>query len=522
MAESTVDNLQLIGGYTLDNLEIKTHSGNSIFLAGRFKEINIYESMLSSVIFGDIIVKEVYNFVSFGPILGGEELLFDCSNIPADGKPTTKRRSVFVIYTVENKTYTEDKQGEYILRFCSKEAIYDQQIRICSTIYKNTFSKIARAILYALFTERDRLIAKDKSGADIDPKRYVNETEKTSRIGDDKNEQEISIHFPNLHPFECLHQLAGRACLKPGSKFDHGNPFFFFEQFDNKYVFMSWSEIIDTFNYSKKLPEFGIRKDLTLELPKEGVPKQNKYIFMSLPSVWGSEDATIPGNPAWFKNFENFVTVEQHTFKKDFDFFENVSRGMYASTLVSYDNCSKKIIQHSWSNKHLYDKVNRLYDNKEMALNVFNDKDEPMDPEGTTPGKRKSEYFSQIKYDSYIKASPRHTRLLSSTNDFCPERTKNQRVLKLQELNNNTLYVNIPGNLNFTVGTFTDVFMHSHELTAEGGIKRDPHFAGTYVNLRVRHTFKPDGYFVTAVELAKDSFIDKTLQVFPKPKKQGT
>ena len=64
--------------------------------------------------------------------------------------------------------------------------------------------------------------------------------------------------------------------------------------------------------------------------------------------------------------------------------------------------------------------------------------------------------------------------------------------------------------------------MHSHEVTAEGKIQRDPHFAGTYVNLRVRHTFKPNGQFITALELAKDSFIDKTLQTFPKPKAQGT
>jgi len=523
MSEAIHQDLSLVGGYTLDNLEIKTHSGNSIFLPGRFDEINIYESMLSPVIFGDILVTDVYYFVSYGPILGGEELLFDCSNIPSDGQPTTKRNSTFVIYTVEEKVFTDDKKGSYLIRFCSKEAIYSQQIRICSTIYKKKPTEIARSILSAFYVERDRLLTKaDKSGTDMDPRRYVNETEKLYRLGKGKDEEPISVHFPNLHPLECLYYLAGRAYLKAGSEYDHGNPFFFFEQLDNKHVFMSWSELLETFNYSKSLPEFGIREDLTMELAKEGDTKRNKHVFMSLPSIWGSENKDTPGDPPWFRTHENFATVERHKFQKDFDFFENVKRGMYASTLVSYDNCSKKIVQHSWSNKHLYDKVRRVYPGKEFALNVFNDQDEPVSPEATTPGKRKSEYFSQIKYDAYVKATPTHDKLLTGGNDFCPELTKNQYVMKLQELNNNTLYVNIPGNLNFTVGTFTDVFMHSHEVTAEGKIQRDPHFAGTYVNLRVRHTFKSNGIFITAVEMAKDAFIDKTLQTFPKPTKEGT
>jgi len=523
MSEATHQDLSLVGGYTLDNLEIKTHSGNSIFLPGRFAEINIYESMLSPVIFGDILVTEIYNFVSFGPILGGEELLFDCSNIPSNGRPTTKRNSVFVIYTVEEKVFTDDKKASYLIRFCSKEAIYNQQIRICSTIYKKTPSSIATDVYNAFWEEVNR--EWNRIFSMLSPREQMSATNKYFkfiRTGHVDNEEPISVHFPNLHPFECLYTLAGRAYLKPGTKYDHGNPFFFFEQFDGGFSFMSWSELLETFNYSKDLPEFGIRKDLTMELAKEGDTKRNKHIFMSLPSIWGSEDKNEPGDPSWFRKHENFVTVERHKFQKDFDFFENVKRGMYASTLVSYDNCSKKIVQHSWSNKHLYDKVRRVYLDKESALNVFNDKDEPIDPEGTKPGKRKSEYFSQIKYDAYLKASPTHDKLLVSGNDFCPELTKNQYAMKLQELNNNTLYVNIPGNLNFTVGTFTDVFMHSHEMVAEGGIKRDPHFAGTYVNIRVRHTFKSDGIFITALELAKDSFIDKTLQTFPKPNTEGT
>jgi hypothetical protein len=96
--------------------------------------------------------------------------------------------------------------------------------------------------------------------------------------------------------------------------------------------------------------------------------------------------------------------------------------------------------------------------------------------------------------------------------DYYPDMIKNFRVMKLQELNNNLLSINIPGNLFISCGLFSDVFFCSPDTTVAKELKADPHFAGTYFNLRVRHCFKMGGEYITSVEMAKDSFMEETFK----------
>ncbi|MCA9495837.1 MAG: hypothetical protein KC589_02755, partial [Nanoarchaeota archaeon] len=90
---------------------------------------------------------------------------------------------------------------------------------------------------------------------------------------------------------------------------------------------------------------------------------------------------------------------------------------------------------------------------------------------------------------------------------------RNYRLMKLQEFNNNIFTANITGNLSFLSGRFTDVYLNSPDTTTGIKLKADPHFAGTYFNLRVRHSFGPEGHCITVVEMAKDSFMKETKQM---------
>ena len=522
-------NVNPIGSYVLKKLTLTSHSNTEIDLSDKFVEFNIYESLFSSVIFGDILVNESYNFVSYAPLLGGEELLLEVCNVPTEvsGVEIT-RKSVYVIYAIENRVLVKDRQHQYILRFCSKELIQNQQIRISTTIFNKTFTSIVLDVYNALIEEENKLVRKNKLS-------FLKQLKCCSRKAE-QEEEKLTVHFPNLHPFECLHYLAGRAHIKKStytsntkdSPKPYGNPFFFFVQFNNQFVFMSWSQLNEEYNYSKKLKEEIPNKDLSIQIDElnRTLPEKeivNKPLFTSIPNIWKGTQNNDVGDFRWFKSLENFYTVEDHIFTKDFDFYESIKKGMFASRLIAYNTCKKKIVEHKWSHKHLYDKAKHLYDSIKKSLNVFNDKDTPVNLDTGVPGTAKSEYFSPVKYDSYVKVAPIHSDLfLTGKTDFCPELTKNQRILKLQELNNNILTVNIPGDLNFTAGHFSDLYIHSHELSSGEELTRDCHSAGTYINLRVRHTFKPLNVFRTTLEIAKDSFIENTLQTLPPAKKRGT
>ena len=86
------------------------------------------------------------------------------------------------------------------------------------------------------------------------------------------------------------------------------------------------------------------------------------------------------------------------------------------------------------------------------------------------------------------------------------------RILPYQ-LNNNFLTVNIPGSISIGCGKFTDIYLASPDTTnGINELKEDPHFGGTYFNLRVRHCFKVGGEYITSIEMSKDAFQDKTFQ----------
>lgn len=498
----------LVAGFIISSAVLITHNGVNINLLDYFISINFIESIFSPTVYGDISISEQFNFPTYGPIIGGETIYFEIKNYTTkdtDEKSIETIKMSCVVYNLQTKRILKNRSSFYLLKFCSQEAIYNQQIRINTTIFEKPYSWIANDIYRIFKKEITKLNISnvDFSGKEIQIYDPILKTLYTREKGQDEI---ITCHFPNLHPFECIQYLSGKASDK-----SLGNPYFFFENISsqsNRFFFISWKELNDKFNHTKG----PIKEDLQLDLSGEG----NKVIFINNNQILQkTEKIEEKDQMEYFHPLVDFFAVTEFSFDKDFDFLENVRKGNYASALISYDYLKKTIKKTNYSWDEQYNKIKRIYDSKENALIQFS---EDTDSFSNTPA---SKYFSHRYPETFIKAVPTNSKTFTNNRqDFTPEITKNYRVLKIQELNNNIMTVTVPGNISFNCGKFVDVYLNSPDTTTTRGLQADPHFAGTYFILKVLHSFSVDKHFNTLMELTKDSFMDKTFKDFPEgPKK---
>lgn len=495
-------NVSPVSDYLLTKVELKTHTGQVLDLRFCYSDISITESIFSPVVYGTIVLSETFNFPSFGPILGGEVIDLEIKNIgnfkysqnPVEDSNQLIKHT-FTVYDVEFKRVLKNRFQMYILKFCSKDVIWNQQIRICTTLFNQSYSEMALNIFSIYGAEVEKL-KEGREQLTNNPNSYSRPEEDKVLVVKGRGDANLNCHFPNLHPFECLNYLSGKA-----QKGIIGNPYFFFESLDHNFYFMSWNDLLEKYNHSKgkTIPD-------NLKIQKDS-SESNKYIFIN--NNQALEDKFDQPSTGYFHPEEDFFAAIVFEGTKDFDFLENVKKGVYASSLVTYDHIEKKIKKHNYSFDKMYSDIPRIYSGKNKALNLFEKE--------SGDNIKRSVFMSPEYQETYIKTSSIHSSLfVNGQNDFTPEKTRNYRLMKLQEFNNNIFTANITGNLSFLSGRFTDVYLNSPDTTTGVKLKADPHFAGTYFNLRVRHSFGPDGHCITVVEMAKDSFMKETKQTLEK------
>lgn len=496
--------LSPLKGFVLQKCTIKTHNDQYIDLSSHYVELNLCESIFSPVVYGDIVIVDMYNFISYGPLIGGEELELILHNVHGE-KSTNDNKSLtpqeldiinkegnqkkdnvlsytFSLLSIEGKEIAKNRTQVYKIKFCSKEAIINQQIRISTTFLNKAYSRIANNILFCIFKEIEKLSPNERK----DVKGRKSKQLVTLNTFSDSHEPQISIHFPNQHPFECMTYLTGKAFSNEHPK---GNPYFFYESLDRFFYFGSYRDHF-YFDYTKG-------EKLSVDKISN---KGNKVIIYTNKQLEIDDSSAIAFPHAAIE----FYGMTDHLFPKDFDFLENIKKGVYANKLLTYDYTTKKIKKYEYDYVRNYSTVPRIYKDVEKGLML---------------SKGAPEYKSPYYPESFIKTVfTQDQSFLKGKTDSYPQHTKNYRFLKLQELNNNYLKINMPGDISMYCGKFYDVYLNSPDVSTSEKLKADPHFCGTYFCLRIRHCFKPENY-TTALELSKDSFMEETLQTFPQAEK---
>ena len=140
-----MSDLQYAGEFELNELEIIASSGVTISLLKACLEINIYESIFSNSLTGNITIASTNDLVQNMPFIGQEQLLLKIST-PSLDNPIDFTKNAFMIYNVTVNAELSAGASVYVLEFCSMELLRNNRTRV-SKSFTDTPSKILEKVL---------------------------------------------------------------------------------------------------------------------------------------------------------------------------------------------------------------------------------------------------------------------------------------------------------------------------------------------------------------------------------------
>ena len=250
-------------------------------------EVNIYESIFNKTLSGNVVLADANNIISQYPLTGFERLelklrspginrLFDFSE--KSGHP-------MYIYQVSDRNELSPRSQVYVIHFCSKEMIRNEQITVKKS-YRDTISNIASSILL------------EESNLDTQKKLFA--------------EPSYGIHqyvFPQILPFECIDMISKEA---RSLKYNNAGYYFF--------------ETAEGFNFKSLENLLAITNEV-------GRPSMAR--FESIP-------ANTRNQPMGQKDVgREMVIIQEYKVLSQFDTLKNLRNGVYASTLVTHNILDK-------------------------------------------------------------------------------------------------------------------------------------------------------------------------------------
>jgi hypothetical protein len=134
-------NLKQPTDFRINELTLVT-KGGKIELREIFEEINIYESMLTPCISGDIIINDAIGLSSKLLIDGTEIILIDIDK----GEGLFRLKRAFRVYKQTDRKNINQTSESYVLKFASEEIILSEQ-QLIAEAYKGTYTDTVKKIL---------------------------------------------------------------------------------------------------------------------------------------------------------------------------------------------------------------------------------------------------------------------------------------------------------------------------------------------------------------------------------------
>ncbi len=213
-ASTETGDSQFAGDFQLDYIIIHS-SSDPIDIKPLWLELNVYESINSSQITGDVTIADSANHLQNIPIIGQEEIEFvfgTPQNEQIDFESFRGR-----IYKVNNMVKTEERQQVYTIHFTSKEFIKNHRTRI-NVAHEDTGDVICENIL-----------------------RDVLQTNKALNL--EPSDLKVKLLGNNMKPFDFIRMLAKRC----RSREFEGAGYLFFEN-HRGYNFRSWESLVASAN----------------------------------------------------------------------------------------------------------------------------------------------------------------------------------------------------------------------------------------------------------------------------------
>ena len=284
--------LQAAGDYDLDGALIIGSSGQKINIINQLIELNIYQSIDSPFMSGNIVLSDAAGVAELLPLLGQERLLFSLKT-PGHESSVNFNDYHAIIYNVEKRFQTTDREQTLIVNWTTLEH------------YKNLRTKISKSFKGNISSMVSEILSSDN---------FLG-SKKPLHIDTTKNIRKFVI--PNLNPFQTINLLKEEAISTEMSPH-----FLFFENPDGIH-FRTLDSLIGS-QGSLSVPHKNTYKSQPPDDPKaveaalgtilhwEAEDNSNNFLNVKL----GMLSSTLYYHDIFNKNIQKFDYDYNDTFKK--------------------------------------------------------------------------------------------------------------------------------------------------------------------------------------------------------------
>jgi hypothetical protein len=448
----------------IKHLELETLD-QTIKLDPYIMNMNIYEDMMGNCITADLMLNDSVNIPVHAPIVGQEILNF-AFNTKSLG---TLKAGWLVLTSIKKRYLTKERQQIYMLHFVSQAAIASASQKVSTSYRGMTISEIADDVIDRFFD------TSDWSDYVIEPTEGIDH-----------------IIIPNLKPIQALNWLAKRAVNQNGCA-----NYLFYETMSS--------------NGDDDDP-YGVFESVDRAISR---PAKRRFIY----------SASVEDTKKLVKASQGISELLDMKIASQFNMFENLNEGYYASKLITHDIVKKKIRQHTHSLKDVYtpdinhtdmympiraDGVTEYY--KSLgSTNSYAPEDNARSNEGQ---------YLEKEYDSKIMFHPKHDRMYAKSKtdlyDNGVENWKLNRNTMIQGLNQIKLMITFPGFSTIHAGDTIEVIVPAAQKVIEkkpGEVANkedliDKQLSGKYLITVLKHCItKSDRtlFYTSKAEVVKDA-----------------
>jgi len=322
VVETSKKSLQSPGDVDIQELFLISARGDYINIDDYLVELNIYESIDSHTMSGEIVMSDKANLTKILPIVGDEYLMVKLKT--PDFPDAYVISKTFRIYSITNRSIPVDQNTQqYILRFCSIESIVDT----INPIYKTFSGKISDVAgeIFADYLQSPRTFYLK------DDKLNIGE-EKSSLIILNDTSNKVKFNSPGWGPLKCLNWLTNKAIPK-----------------DNQACnFMFWE--------SNKFFYFGSLEKIFLRNELGSVGTIGEYHYAP------------PGTFRTIDIHKKMFLIENLSIKKLNDSLQNSSLGYLSSTLYTLDVINKKYEEFEYDHLESFNKYTHVSGKNALPL----------------------------------------------------------------------------------------------------------------------------------------------------------
>ena len=465
MGSSHPDTIDFAGDYNLNGVILQNHAGTGgkfgeggVNIQSIVQELNIYEGINQSAVFGTMVVVDSTNIIGNLPIQGTERLMFKLST-PGASKTehiidaSEQTGHPFYVYKISNKKQPSQGTLVYTIHFASREFLRNLRVKV-SQAYEGKLSDMVSQIIG------------DKEGLDSRKKLYYEETANSDKIV-----------IPNLSPFNAISLIKKRAI--PG--YTKGVGYYFYETTKGFY-FQSWENMCASYGSREK-------------------PIIQQFFY---------KPQNITDDKIEDKTLDDLSSVESYKFlNTSHDVAAAQALGTYGHKVISYNLYDKSF---NTSEYHYHDQFNDTihadFTNEEGSANKHAVRGNPVDYDNRSLSDYADSMVSLIPTTQFLHSADGTDDSGSFGTDVNDdarlEGIRNGMAMQIQA--GTVLQLTVKGQSYIQPGHVIDFNLRPVEEEGMTSDKKtyDPQYSGRYVITKIRHRVTKQDYKMI-LECRKDS-----------------